>query len=301
MSFSFNEPTATHPTTEQTKEVDTNVTDTTTGADNNDPGIQGDASNVTTENTRTEDSGIVPEEGEPTDQPDGESKPDGSDSVEAEFYFGETQVEIKIDDEVNDALKEKGLDAMAIAKELYSKDGKFELSEDTKGKLYEAFGKFAVDAYLNGLKAQNEAWMQREAAAIKEAEQANIQRFEDVAKECGGEEGWGKLESWALEHLSDDELAAFNAVMESGNQYLQMYAVRELEGRRKSMQGDDKPNLIEPSKAAAPSEDNSPLSRDQYIREVAKLGSIFGKDRKGAAEAQAKLDARRRAGMAKGL
>lgn len=301
MSFSFNEPTATHPTTEQTTEVDIHVTDTNTGADNNDTGVQDDASNVATENAGTEDSGVVPEEGKPTDQPDGESKPDGSGPVEAEFYFGDTQVEIKIDDEVDAALKEKGLDAMAIAKELYSKEGKFDLSEDTKGKLYEAFGKFAVDAYLNGLKAQNEAWMQREATAIKEAEQANTQRFEDVAKECGGEEGWGKLEAWALEHLSDDELAAFNAVMESGNQYLQMYAVRELEGRRKSMQGDDKPNLIEPSQAAAPSEDNSPLSRDQYIREVAKLGSIFGKDRKGAAEAQAKLDARRRAGMAKGL
>lgn len=303
MSFSFNEPTSTHPTTESTVEKpEENLNaDASTDADSAGAVTQGSSADAGTENPGGEDTGVAPDEGKSTDQPDGRSQPDDADLVEADFFFGDTQVEIVIDDELSASLKEKGLDAMAIAKELYSKDGKFELSEDTKGKLYEAFGKFAVDAYLSGLKAQNEAWLHREAAAVKEAEQANVQRFEDVSKECGGEEGWSKLEEWALEHLSDGELEAFNAVMESGNQYLQMYAVRELEGRRKSMQGDDRPTLIEPSQAAAPSEDNSPLSRDQYIREVAKLGSIFGRDRKGAAEAQAKLDARRRAGMAKGL
>lgn len=101
--------------------------------------------------------------------------------------------------------------------------------------------------------------------------------------------------------LSDDELTAFNEVMASGSQYLQQYAVRELESRRKAAQGDDKPNLIEPSAPSAASEDNGPLSREQYLREMMTLSSRFGADKKAAAEYQAKLDARRRAGMARGL
>lgn len=301
MSFSFNEPTTTHPTAESsvaaTEEVTTDATtdvSTDTGIDVQD----GNAGAQRTEDTRGEDSGQPSEEGEK-----GEPKPDDTktDTEEVQYFFGEHEVTIEIPQDVTDSLKEKGIDAKQVAKELYAKEGKFELSDETKQKLYDAFGKFAVDAYLSGLKAQNEAFFLKEANAAKEAEAANAQRFTDISKEVGGEDGWARLEEWALETLSDDELTAFNAVMESGNQYLQQYAVRELEGRRKAAQGDDKPNLIEPSQAAPSGGDNSPLSRDQYIREIAKLGERFGRDRKGMAEAQARLDARRRAGMAKGL
>lgn len=304
MSFSFNEPTTTHPDTEATTAETTEVTDVTGANDTTDNGVdvQDDSTSVeSTEDTGGEDSGQSTEEGNDGGA-DGKSEPDDSTADEdIQYFFGDQEVTIEIPQDVNDSLKEKGIDAMQVAKELYAKDGKFELSKETKQKLYDAFGKFAVDAYLSGLKAQNEAFMMREANAAKELEAANAQRFTDVTKEVGGEEGWGRLEEWALEALTDDELDAFNAVMESGNQYLQMYAVRELEGRRKAAQGDDKPNLIEPSAPASASVETGPLSREQYLREMMTISSRFGNDRKAAAEFQAQLDARRRAGMARGL
>lgn len=232
-------------------------------------------------------------------EPDHAGDPAPTDDTPAEFYWGGESVNIEIADDVNDALKEKGIDAMAIAKELYAKDGEFSLSDETKQKLYDAFGKFSVDAYLSGLKAQNEMFIMNTQRDAEKAEQANAERYSTISKEIGGDEGWGKLEEFALATLSDDELAAFNEVMNSGNQYLQVYAVRELESRRTKAQGDDAVSLI-PGNAATVTE-GGPLSRQDYYAEMQKLSVTYKHDKAGAAAAQAALDARRRAGMAKGL
>lgn len=306
MSFSFTEPSTTHPTTEEgpveTKEVTTDAATTDATADAGTAVQDDNAGAQPTEDTGGEASGQPSEKGDNGGE-NGESKPDdtATDTEEVQYFFGEHEVTIDIPQDVTDSLKEKGIDAKQVAKELYAKGGKFELSDATKQKLYDAFGKFAVDAYLSGLKAQNEVFFLKEANAAKELEAANTQRFSDVSKEIGGEEGWSRLEAWALETLSDDELTAFNAVMESGNQYLQQYAVRELESRRKAAQGDDRPSLIEPSAPAKANEENGPLTRDQYVQAIATLSQKYGNDRKAMAEAQAKLDARRRAGMARGI
>lgn len=300
MAFSFTEPTTTHPTSdaapEETQEATTDVTTDTDTVDTN-TDVQSDTGDNDTRDAGGEDPKGETQEGEGKE----EDKPAESPQEEVSYFFGGEEVTIEVPQEVEEELKAKGLDAYAIAAELYAKDGDFSLSEETKQKLYDAFGKFAVDAYLSGLKAQNEAFMLRSENEAKEREAADVQRFTDISKECGGEEGWNRLEEWALESLSDDELTAFNAVMQSGNQYLQMYAVRELEARRKAAQGDDEVTLVQPSAPAVDASDNSPLSAQEYIREISQLSQRFGRDRKAAAEAQAKLDARRRAGMAKGL
>lgn len=243
---------------------------------------------------------------------EGEGKPEGSDDGavtpteegsgegdEVSFYWGDQAVDIEIADDVSAALQEKGLDAMAIAKELYAKDGSFNLSDETKQKLYDAFGKFSVDAYLSGLKAQNEMFVLNQTRDAERMEQANTERYQAISQEIGGEEGWGRLEAFALETLSDEELTAFNEVMNSGNQYLQAYAVRELESRRVKAQGDDKVTLI-PGNAAVASE-GGPLSRQEYQVELARIASEFKHDKAAHARAEAALDARRRAGLAKGL
>ena len=300
MAFSFTEPTTTHPTSdaapEETQEATTDVTTDTDTVDTN-ADVQSDTGDTDAGDAGGEDPKGETQEGEGKE----EDKPAESSQEEVSYFFGGEEVTIEVPQEVEEELKAKGLDAYAIAAELYAKDGDFSLSEETKQKLYDAFGKFAVDAYLSGLKAQNEAFMLRSENEAKEREAADVQRFTDISKECGGEEGWNRLEEWALEALSDDELTAFNAVMQSGNQYLQMYAVRELVARRKAAQGDDEVTLVQPSAPAVDASDNSPLSAQEYIREISQLSQRFGRDRKAAAEAQAKLDARRRAGMAKGL
>lgn len=300
MAFSFTEPTTTHPTSdaapEETQEATTDVTTDTDTVDTN-ADVQSDTGDTDTGDAGGEDPKGETQEGGGKE----EDKPAESSQEEVSYFFGGEEVTIEVPQDVEEELKAKGLDAYAIAAELYAKDGDFSLSEETKQKLYDAFGKFAVDAYLSGLKAQNEAFMLRSENEAKEREAADVQRFTDISKECGGEEGWNRLEEWALENLSDDELTAFNAVMQSGNQYLQMYAVRELEARRKAAQGDDEVTLVQPSAPAVDASDNSPLSAQEYIREISQLSQRFGRDRRAAAEAQAKLDARRRAGMAKGL
>lgn len=300
MAFSFTEPTTTHPTSdaapEETQEATTDVTTDTDTVDTN-ADVQSDTGDTDAGDAGGEDPKGETPEGEGKE----EDKPTESSQGEVSYFFGGEEVTIEVPQEVEEELKAKGLDAHAIAAELYAKDGDFSLSEETKQKLYDAFGKFAVDAYLSGLKAQNEAFMLRSENEAKEREAADVQRFTDISKECGGEDGWNRLEEWALEALSDDELTAFNAVMQSGNQYLQMYAVRELEARRKAAQGDDEVTLVQPSAPAVDASDNSPLSAQEYIREISQLSQRFGRDRKAAAEAQSKLDARRRAGMAKGL
>ncbi|QBQ76594.1 hypothetical protein R4596rev_00031 [Escherichia phage vB_EcoP_R4596] len=302
MSFEIiNEPVSQSDVTESKEAADVTTTDTDSTVDSSGSDVQADTGSTNVQDTGGADIGEDAGQGEASSGSYDKPEPDGSSDEDVRFFFGEQEVEIEIPDDVSSALKEKGIDAMQVAKELYGEGGKFELTEETKQKLYDAFGKFAVDAYLNGLKASNEAFLIKSEAQAKEAKAADAQRFTDIASEVGGEEGWSRLEEWALETLSDEELAAFNAVMASGNQYLQQYAVRELEGRRKQAQGDDKPSLIEPSAPAKANEENSPLTRDQYVRAIATLSQKYGNDRKAMAEAQAKLDARRRAGMARGL
>lgn len=284
----------TNDTNTSTTDVDTNITDTTSIPDADLP--------PSDEDTRAEDAGTKAEDTEGSGEAPQEGEQEAEQSVEqATYFYGGQEVEIEVPDDISEALKEKGIDVNAVVAELYADGGDFSLSEETKSKLYEAFGKFSVDAFLGGLKSQNEMFFINEANQAKEIEAANTQRFSDVSNECGGDEGWSALESWALGKLSDEELNAFNGVMESGNQYLQMYAVRELESRRKAEQGDAEVSLVDATTTTVSDVSNAPLSAQEYVREIATLGSKFGMDKRAAAEYQSQLDARRRAGMAKGL
>lgn len=302
MSFSFNEATSTHPNPTPTEET-TDVTQpdaatTDAAADTPDAVPPVGDSEVPTDAAEPTPEG----DGEGDNPPDGESQPDGSEAAPGvgECYFGDTAVEIDIPQDVSDALKEHGIDAVAVANELYAKGGEFKLSPETREKLDKAFGKFAVDAYLGGLKAQNEGFLNQLTRDAEAAEKADGERFEAVAKEVGGADGWATLERFALETLSDEELTGFNEVMKSGNQYLQMYAVRELETRRKAAQGDDKVTLVDATSAASDAS-NGPLSGQDYIREISQLGKKYGNDRVARAAAEKALDARRMAGMKAGL
>lgn len=300
MSFSFTEPTSTHPNTTEASDAAPVIAASDAAVDNPDVVPPVDNSEV------PPDAGAETSQDEPGeggDDPNGESKSDDTEAAPelGELYFGDDAVEIDIPQDVTDALKEHGLDAVAVANELYAKGGEFKLSAETREKLDKLFGKFAVDAYLGGLKAQNEGFMHKLQRDSEAAEQANTERFDVVSQEVGGKEGWDSLERFALDTLSDDELAAFNAVMGSGNQYLQMYAVRELEGRRKTTQGDDRVTLVDATSASSSSNDNGPLSGPDYMRAIAQLGQKYGNDKVARAAAEKSLDARRTAGMKAGL
>lgn len=144
------------------------------------------------------------------------SEEQAAEAVEVEeesgLFWGEIPVEVSIPDEVNAAFEEKGIDGKAILGELFAKDGKFELKEETKAKLYEAFGKPLVDGYLNLYKGQNEAAIAKYQAE-QEAQQAVMAGNAKEFSEMVSDEQWIELDAWCAEALPEQELAAFNAVM----------------------------------------------------------------------------------------
>ena len=300
MGFSFNEPTTTHPDTaevvEQTEvETDVNATDTP-DVDAGTRGPTGEESKSDEDAGGEADGGDVPEGTEQDSEVDPKVE-----QGEVSYFYGDEAVSIEVDASHREAFAEKGLDIDALAAELYKEGGNFTLSEESLNKCYEAFGKFSIDAFLSGLKAQNEAavqgWKTEAEARIK----ADEDRFNSLAADVGGVEGWGRLETFALETLSDEELKGFNEVMQSGNQYLQQYALRDLETKRKAAQGDDEVKLIEGRPSASGDGESGPLNARDYIKATAELGGKFPHDKAGYAKAQAQLDARRRAGHAAGL
>lgn len=131
---------------------------------------------------------------------------------ESGLFWGEIPVEVAIPDEVAAAFGEKGIDGQAVLGELFAKDGKFELKEETRAKLYDAFGKSLVDGYLNLYKGQNEMAVAKHQAEF-EAQQAVMAGNAKEFSEMVSDERWGELDAWCASALPEQELAAFNAVM----------------------------------------------------------------------------------------
>ncbi|AIM51257.1 head scaffolding protein [Lelliottia phage phD2B] len=305
MSFSFTEPTSTHPTE---PEVTTTTEGTADGISTTDGAVGAGDNDTTTgdESGNAENSGGDDSDGKGTTEEKpavAEEKPgDKPEQVPSEvsYFFGGEEVSVDIDPSHREAFEAKGLDIDALVAELYGKGG-FDLSPESRAKCDEAFGKFAMDAFLNSLKLQGESYMTSSKQAAEAKERADAELFASISAEVGGDEGWGRLEAFAMDTLSQEELDAFNEVMASGNKYLQQYAVRELEGRRKGVQGDDEVKMIEGNASPRGGADNGPLNARDYIKATAELGSKFPQDKAGYSRAQAQLDARRRAGQAAGL
>lgn len=95
------------------------------------------------------------------------------------------------------AAEKAGIDMSALSKE-YAEKGS--LSPETmKGLADKGVTQAHVDAYIGGLKAQ--------ASQLKTT----------LTEVAGGEDGLKNVYDWAATNLSADELAAYNATVESGN------------------------------------------------------------------------------------
>lgn len=239
---------------------------------------------------------------------DEEVKPEGSElkpedgpgtEGEPEFFYGESSVEIEIPEDVSAELSAKGLDAKILAAELYRKDGNFELTKETREKVDAIYGKFAVDAYLNALKTQNDSFLRSGVEQAAAKEQANSARFAEVAGLVGGEEGWEKLTAWGNENLTSDEIDELNEVMQSGNPSLQKFAIQMLHNKQRAAEGDPEAVLVEADQTA--SREGGALSAEAYRVAEQELRKTFRGNQRGYQEAVTKLDARRRAGQAKGI
>lgn len=220
---------------------------------------------------------------------EGSDEAAGSDE-EVKYQYQGQEVEIEIPDDLRTELSAKGLDVDALAKELYSNE-KFEFSQETREKLEAAFGKTMVNAYMQGLKAQNELTMQAFKNASEAKQAADNAAWDAALTQVGGEETWGAMEAWAQNTFTDEEFSQFNKIMDSGDAYAQKLAINDVLSRYRKSEGDDGAHLVD-GETAPPAGDGAGLSAQQYLN-LFKTGEYY-KD-------PAKYDALRRKGQAAGL
>lgn len=257
----------------------------------------GGADQPAPEQTPNEQGGDQSNQGNPSGEESSQEDQPGTEEVE--LFYGEDSVTIDIPEDISAELESKGLNAKDLANELYRKGGDFSLSKETREKLEGIYGKFAVDAYLSSLKVQNDAFIKGNADALVAKEQADTERFTAISGLIGGEEGWNALSAWGNENLSDQEIDDLNAVMSSGNESLQRYAIQMLANQRSQAEGDPEAVLIQ---GQAPQErEGGPLSAQAYRDAEAEARKTFRGNNAGYQQAISKLDARRRSGMQKGL
>ena len=227
--------------------------------------------------TTTEDSA----EGE-----ESSDKEEGADDFD--YKYSDTSVEIDIPDDLRSELAAKDLDVDELAKELYS--GEFSLSDETRAKLDEAYGKFVVDSFLSSLKVQNDLNIQSHKDITAKQEAADKVAWDAAMEQVGGEDGWAAMESWAVQNLDDSAFDGFNKAMESGDPYLQKLAIQDMQGKYRESEGDTSVRLLE-GETSAPKIEGA-LSASDYAA-LFKSGE-YSKDPN-------KYDAMRRQGQKRGI
>lgn len=143
-----------------------------------------------------------------------EQKTEDTQESVPEYFFGDDQVEVAVPEDIAAAFADKGIDANQVLSELFAKEGKFELTAETKAKLDEAFGKGMVDGYLNLYRQQNEMAVKQFKSDAEAQSKLHEQITSDFSTLVGGDAGWGELDAWAAENMSETDLASFNAVMQ---------------------------------------------------------------------------------------
>jgi hypothetical protein len=104
----------------------------------------------------------------------------------------------------------------------YENDGT--LTEEMYDQLNEAgFSDETIDAYLGGLRA--ELGYDDAASVLSESEISNIK---DIA---GGEEGYAQVVQWASENLPEEDIEAFDEVINTANEAAVRFAVKALVGQ----------------------------------------------------------------------
>lgn len=133
-------------------------------------------------------------------------------------------------EDVAAALKDNGLDFTKFERE-YIANG--DLSESSYKELEKAgITKKHVEAYLRG----NEALMQ--------------QTITEITDMAGGMEGYRSVVQWAADNLPEEEIAAYNEAMNSGNKPLIKMAVSGLVSRYRASEGSE-PELVKGRAPAA--------------------------------------------------
>lgn len=246
-----------------------------------------------------EQSGSTEEEPEKTEGEAPEKDSADTETGDSEYFFNGEQVQIEVPEDLKGTLSDAGVDVDKVVGELYGKDSDFTLSDETRAPLDEKYGKPVVDTFLSALKNQNESMLKGAKEAEEAAAEANKAAAEWSNELVGGEETWTAMETWAADNLGDEQIESFNKAMQSGDKWIQELAIKDLHSKFQNDEGDQTAELISGDSPGGESS-GEPLSRDAYIAEMTspEFSKLKGNDK---AKAQQQLDARRRAGLKRGL
>jgi hypothetical protein len=207
------------------------------------------------------------------------------------FEYQGAMVDVVIPPDMANFAQEAGFDAMEIAKEMYSPEG---LSEDTRNALNEAFGKWQVDLFLDGVAAKDAATMKSFTESQESAKAAAETAWNDTLELMGGEDRWADLSAYAEKNLSEDDIAEFNEVMKNGTLRMQKLMIQDLWSQFDSAGKPPAPAELdlEDGSNQAPASSGGSVSQAEYLASF--QNGEYAKDPAG-------WDARRQAGIAKGI
>tara|TARA_R110000851_G_scaffold136289_1_gene271927 strand:+ start:818 stop:1693 length:876 start_codon:yes stop_codon:yes gene_type:complete len=183
---------------------------------------------------------------------------------DTDYFFGEDKVNVEVPDEIQAALKDADIDQEALLGQLFAKDGDFTLDEATRAKLDDKFGKLLVDGYLNMYKGINEQAKVGAATEKAAVEALQTKQNTEYAEAVGGEEGLVAMETYVLDNLSEGNLDAYNAVMESDNHAAQLLIISQVKTQMEladKLANGDQPSALIGDGDASGSLAGSPLEK----------------------------------------
>lgn len=262
-----------------------------------DPVVQGAQEIVDPVDPVVEDKSGDKEGSKPGEKPEGSTEftpVEENVMVTEGMTYGGVEVEVDIPADLINMAGEKGVDIQAVSQELYSSED-FTLSEETLNGLYDTFGKWQVDAYLDGIKAKNDAMLGAYNAEVENTQNSMAQAWTETVELIGGEDQWDAMDEYAQTHLNEAELDEFNDVMENGSLRMQKLMIKDLHDRFRSGEPASEGHKIldlEEGSSLPSSDSMSALSRNDFL-ELMTSGE-YQKDPE-------KYDQLRRLGIQKGI
>ncbi len=188
----------------------------------------------------TEDGLNETEEVHPAEEEEGgtsEQEPDAPEPVyqHEDVSYGDETISTEIAEETYTMLSDAGFDAEELTREMYA-DGEIGFSEERTQELYEKFGQFQVDLYLKAVSQQMELSSLQNKANQEAVDSAASARWETALEIVGSEDNWTAMEDWlgsaeSSNVVTDDQVEAFNEVMEGGSEYMQKLAIADMHNR----------------------------------------------------------------------
>jgi len=163
----------------------------------------------------------------PVEPAEGEWVAVTEDVIQDSVKLGDFEGTVTIPADLANLAGEAGIDISAVASELYASED-FSLSDETKDSLYDKFGKWQVDSYLAGIKAQNDNTLSAHKSQVEEFTAASQKAWDATLEVMGGEDRWDDMADYAQRNLPPDEVEEFNNVMEHGSMRMQQLMIKDM-------------------------------------------------------------------------